>query len=206
MFVPSNAISRGEVPTAKVPSVAPAGDSSVTVSLRVSVTHMFAPSNAIPHGPVPAAKVPRGPHVGAAGVQAARVFLQATALREATGARGARQSSTAGGQTLQGPIAQPPLHVPPELPELDALEELDALLDELEELDEVEELDVLDEVEELDVLDEVEELDVLGEPPAVPPAPVVPPVLRTPLLPQAATATSVRTRETGTGRAGMIAA
>ena len=70
-----------------------------------------------PYGLSPTAKVPRGPHVGVLGVQAGRIFLQAPAAREATGARGARQSWAAGGQTLQGPVAQS--HAPPELPELE---------------------------------------------------------------------------------------
>jgi hypothetical protein len=95
--------------------------------------------------------MPRGPHVGALGVQAGTVFLQAPAAREATGARGARQRWAAGGQTLQGPVGQS--HAPPELPELDvlveALEELDVLVEALEELD----VDVLlAELAELDVV------------------------------------------------------
>jgi hypothetical protein len=74
----------------------------------------------------------------------------------------------------------------------------------LDVLDGLPALDVL-----LDVLDELPALDVLlAEPPApaVPPAPVVPLPSRTTLPPQAATAVSARTREIGTGRAGMAAA
>ena len=53
MFVPSNAIKPGPVPTGNVPSATPAGDSSVTVLSLKLVTHMFVPSNAIPWGPAP---------------------------------------------------------------------------------------------------------------------------------------------------------
>ena len=55
MFVPSNAIPSGLMPTAYVPSVAPLGDSSVTLLLPELTTHMFAPSNAIPCGLMPTA-------------------------------------------------------------------------------------------------------------------------------------------------------
>ena len=204
MFVPSNAIPHGPAPATKVPSAAPAGDSSVTLPSPRSATHMLVPSNAIPNG-WPTAKAPSGPQVGGLGVQAARVFLQAPGAREATGARGARQRWAAGGQTLQGPIAQSLFswHAPPELAELAVLDELDEL-PELVVLDELPELDVLDVLPELDVLDvlaELAELAVLDEPPApvAPRVPVLPP-------PQAATVTRERTRETRTGRAGTIAA
>jgi hypothetical protein len=68
---------------------------------------MFVPSNAIPCGEWPTAKVPTGPHVGALlALQAARTLLQTPASRDANGARGARQSFTAGGHVLHGPTAQ----------------------------------------------------------------------------------------------------
>src|SRR5580700_6490362 len=154
MFVPSNAIPPGSMPTAKVPSFAPVGDSSVTPLLSESTTHMFVPSNAIPVGPMPTLKKmepngsvgessvttlpvlvthmfvpsnaipsgllltpkePRAPHVGGVAGLQAKSFLQAPASRDATGARGARQRWAAGGQTLQGPVAQSlsSLHAPP---------------------------------------------------------------------------------------------
>jgi hypothetical protein len=113
MFVPSNAIPTGLVPTVNVPSVAPAGDSSTT-SLPALMTHRFVPSNAIPPDPVAAGKVPRGPHAGG--------FVGwHGALLQSPSASGARQSRVTGGQSLQGPIAQSlsfvqvaPPPVPPE--------------------------------------------------------------------------------------------
>ncbi len=109
MFVPSKAIALhiSSGPTLKVRRVAPAGDSSMTSPPSLSTTHMFVPSNAIAVGRVPAGKEPSDPHVGrGTGVQAARTFLHAPGARDATGPSGARQSSTSGGQTLQGPTVQ----------------------------------------------------------------------------------------------------
>src|SRR6185437_13965101 len=71
------------------------------------MTHMCAPSKAIPWGPSPTGKVSTGPHVGGLlGLQGGRTRLQTPAGRDARGARGARQSFTAGGQVLHGPIVQ----------------------------------------------------------------------------------------------------
>jgi hypothetical protein len=56
---------------------------------------------------LPAEKVPRGPQVAVVGgVQGAKSFLQTPGCRDATGASGARQSCSAGGQVLQGPVLQ----------------------------------------------------------------------------------------------------
>src|SRR5580698_10441630 len=104
MFVPSNAIAVGSLPRAKVPRVAPVGGSLVALRPPLT-THMFVPSNAISVGSPLRGKVPTGPHVGGL-LQAGRALLQAPAARDATGARGAMQSWTDGGQTLQGPVAQ----------------------------------------------------------------------------------------------------
>jgi hypothetical protein len=84
--VPSNAIPLGALPTAKVPSVAPAGDSSVTVLSSWLVTHMFAPSKAIQIGEVPTAKVPSVAPAGDSSVTswlsslATHTFVPSTAI------------------------------------------------------------------------------------------------------------------------------
>ena len=58
MLVPSKAIASGVVPTGKVPSGVPVGDSFVTLLLPPFATHMLVPSNASAVGLVPTAKVP----------------------------------------------------------------------------------------------------------------------------------------------------
>jgi hypothetical protein len=70
---------------------------------------MLVPSNAIPNGPTPTAKVPSVAPVGDCAV--ARTLLQAPGFRDATGARGARQSGTPGVQALQGPASPQSLSI-----------------------------------------------------------------------------------------------
>ena len=170
MFVPSNAIPEGLLPTWNVPSVAPVGDSSVTVPSSWLVTHMFVPSNAIPDGFLPTRNVPRGPHEATAGrLQVVRTFLQAPARRDATGARGARQSLTAGGQVLHGPASPQSLSrvQPTTMPELLVEVENELLL-----VEEENELLLLEEEDELR-LDEGDELVLVVPPPTPAPRPPV---------------------------------
>src|SRR5580658_1586471 len=96
MFVPSNAIAFGSLPTAKVPRVVPVGDSLVTLLLTELTTHIFVPSNAIPCGLTPTSKVPTGPHVG----------VPHEMLWQSPIPSGARHSFAPWEQVLQGPVAQ----------------------------------------------------------------------------------------------------
>ena len=62
----------------------------MTLLVSSFVTHMFVPSKAIASGELPTRKVPSVAPVGECAV--ARAFLHTPAFRDATGARGARQS------------------------------------------------------------------------------------------------------------------
>jgi hypothetical protein len=107
MFAPSNAIAYGPLPAMYVPTVAPLGETTVTVFAPLSATHMLVPSNAIEVGLVPAGYVPTAPHVAGVvvGWQAARAALQPPG-RDAMGPSGARQSGVAAVHALHGAVAQ----------------------------------------------------------------------------------------------------